>query len=193
MLWLSTRRRLALSEALMTRGPPDDRARGSVGMLACSALAGRKLRVGHWIDEVSGRSLVREADHRAVDVDADAPIGCAAGAGNEVGTSRGEVEDDVLVDLPLVETLIDRLLRPLTELRVPERAVRVRVSWVLERGEIAEHVQQVAPVAQRVDQRGVRSRGVLCGVAVKNDVLEALRLWIVGSGLPVDEAEQALA
>src|SRR4029077_19736510 len=106
-------------------------------------------------DKVRCRRLIDEADNCAVDVDADAAIRGAAGAGYEVGSSGGEVEDDVLVDLPLVEALVYRFLRPLTELRVPQRAVRIRVPWVLESWEIAEHVQEVATLAQRVDQRGV--------------------------------------
>src|SRR4029077_11932779 len=130
-------------------------------------------------DEVGGWRQVGEPEDRAVDVDPYAPVGCAARAGDEVGAGCGEVENDVLVDLPLVEALVDRLLRPLTKLRVPQWAVGVRVPRGLEGGEVAEHVEQVAAFAQRVDQRGVGSRGVLCGVAVENDVLETLGLRVV--------------
>ena len=59
--------------------------------------------------------------------------------------------------------------------------------------EVAEHVEQVAAVAQRVDQRGVAGAGVLGGVAVLDQVDEALRLRVVRAGLAVDEAEQPLA
>src|SRR5260370_37080054 len=156
-------------------------------------LPGRELRVGGGCDQVRGRRLVDEPDDRTVDVDADAPIGRAARAGDQVGASRGEVENDVFIDLPLVEALVDRLLRPLTELGVPERAVCVGVSRVLEGWKVAEHVQKVTAIPQRVDQRGVGGRGVLSGVSVKSDVLETLRLRAVRACLAVDETEQPLA
>jgi len=52
--------------------------------------------------------------------------------------------------------------------------------------EIAEDVQQVAAVPQRVDQRGVAGACVLRGVAVLDEVDEALRLGVVLTGLAVD-------
>src|SRR5260370_9931373 len=156
-------------------------------------LPGRELRVGGGCDQVRGRRPVDGPDGRTVDVDADAPIGGAARAGDQVGASRGQVENDVLVDLPLVEALVDRLLRPLTELRVPQRAVCVGVSRISEGRKIAEHVQKVTAIPQRVDQRGVGGRRVLAGGSVQNDVLETLRLRVVRAGLAVDETEQPLA
>src|SRR5438132_12501733 len=96
-----------------------------------------------------------EADHGAVDVDADRAVGGATRARQQVGASRRQVEDDVLIDLALVETLVDRLLGPLAELRVPQRAIGVRVPWILEGWEVTEDVQQIAAVSQGVDQRSV--------------------------------------
>src|SRR5439155_26865927 len=88
--------------------------------VAIRPLAGRELRVGNGIGQVGGRCLGREADHGAVDVDPLGAVGRAAGAGDQVGPGRGEVKDLHLVDLALVESFLDRLVRPLAELRVPQ-------------------------------------------------------------------------
>ena len=48
-------------------------------------------------------------------------------------------------------------------------------------------------MAQGVDERRVAERGVLADHAVQREVLEALRVRVVGAGLAVDEAEQPLA
>ncbi len=93
----------------------------------------------------------------------------------------------------LFSALLDGLLGPQAELGVPQRAVGLGVARVALGREVAEHVQQVAAVAQRVDQAGVGGAGVLGDVAVLGQVDEALRLPVVGAGLAVDEAEQPLA
>src|SRR5713226_3187953 len=90
-----------------------------------SRLPGRELRVGDRVGEVGRRGLVDEADHGAVDVDSRGAVGGTAGAGDQVGPGGREVEDLHLVDLALVEPFLDRLLRPLAELGIPERAVRL--------------------------------------------------------------------
>jgi hypothetical protein len=63
-----------------------------------------------------------------------------------------------------------RLFRPcstaLAELGVPEQAVRLRVPRLFERREVAEHVEQVAAVPERIDQPRVACAGVLGGVTV---------------------------
>src|SRR5260370_39225291 len=87
-----------------------------------------ELRVGSRVDQVRGRGMVGEPDHRAVDVDPDGSVRCTTGAGEQVGPGCGQVEDHVLVDLALVEALVDRLLSPLAELRVPQRAVGLCVT-----------------------------------------------------------------
>ena len=150
------------------------------------------------VGEIGPGGLAREADHRAVDVDADRPVrrGLArrgVDTGQQVGTGGSKVEDPHLVDLPLVQPLLDGLLGPQAELCIPQRAVGLRVTRVPLRREVAEHVQQVAAVAQRVDQAGVARAGVLGDVAVLGQVNEALRLPVVRPGLSVDEAEQPLA
>src|SRR5689334_23031344 len=109
-------------------------------------LTRRKLRVRHRRDEVRGGRLRGETDHGTVDVDTDAPVGRASRTCQQVRASGGEVEDDVFIDLSLVQTLVDRLLRPLSKLRVPEGAVGLRVPWIRERWEVAEHIEQVAAV-----------------------------------------------
>src|SRR5260370_40287120 len=76
-------------------------------------LPGRELRVGGGCDQVRGRRLVVEPDDRTVDGDAGASIGGAARAGDQVGASRGQVENDALVHLPPVAAPADRLLLPL--------------------------------------------------------------------------------
>jgi hypothetical protein len=87
------------------------------------------------------------------------------------GSARcGEVEHLHLVDLALVQSLPDGLVGPQAELGVPQRAVGLRVTWVSEGREVAEHVEQVAALAQCVDQRGVAGAGVLRRVAVLDQV-----------------------
>ena len=93
----------------------------------------------------------------------------------------------------LLKPLLDGLVGPEAELGVPQRAVGLGVTRVVERREVAEHVEQVAAVAQRVDQRRVAGAGVLGDVAVLGQVHEPLCLLVVGAGLAVDEAEQPLA
>src|SRR5262249_56652017 len=92
-----------------------------------------------------------------------------------------------------VESLLDGFVGPLTELGIPERAVGLRVSGVGLGGEVAEHVEQVSAVAQRVDHRGVGGAGVLGGVAVLDQVDKPLRVLVVGAGLAVDESEESFA
>src|SRR5713226_3498097 len=115
--------------------------------------------------EVGGGGAGGEADHRAVDVDAGRAVGggLAGGRvdpGQQVGPGVGQVEDLVLVDLAGVQSFADRLGGPQAELGVPQRAVGVGVPGGGEGGEVSEHVQQVAAVAQRVDHRGVAGGGV---------------------------------
>jgi hypothetical protein len=81
---------------------------------------------------------------------------------------------------------------PQAEPVVPQRAVGVGVPRVGQGREVPEHVEQVSAVAQGVDQRGVAGRGVLAGVPVQNEVLEALPLRVAGARLAVDEPEQPL-
>src|SRR5690349_11459473 len=106
----------------------------------------RELGVRHRRDEVRRGGLRCETDHGAVDVDTDAPVGRASRTCQQVRASRGEVEDDVLVDLSLVQTFVDRLLSPLSKLRVPQGAVGLRVPWIIESWKVAEHVEQVAAI-----------------------------------------------
>ena len=119
------------------------------------------------------------ADDGAVDVDANCAIGrglagCRVDAGEQVGAGGGEVEHLHLVDLALVQSLLDGLVGPQAELGVPQGAVGLRVTRVVEGREVAEHVEQVAAAAQRVDQRRVAGAGVLGGVAVVDQVHEPL-------------------
>src|SRR5260370_31872933 len=58
---------------------------------------------------------------------------------------------------------------------------------------MADRVRRSTAIAERVDNWGFGGLSVLCRVAVKNDVLEPLRLLVVSSGLAVDETEQPLA
>ena len=103
----------------------------------------------------------------------------------QVGPGRGEVEHLHLVDLARVETGLDGLVRPEPELRVPQRAVGVRVARVLLGREVTEHVQKVTAVAERVDQRRVGRTCVLGGVTVLDQVNEALRLRVVAPVWPL--------
>ena len=61
---------------------------------------------------------------------------------------------------------------------------------VLQCGEVAEDVEQIATVAECVDHRGVVRGCVLTGEAVFDEVLEALGLGVVRPGLAVDETEE---
>ena len=138
-----------------------------------------------------------EPDHGAVDVDADRAVGAGLPVAGSTPVSRS---GRVAARLKTCTSSIWRLLRPcLTALSVQ------RPSWASHSGlyacawrgssrrEVAEHVEQVAAVAERVDQRGVAGARVLGGMAVLDQVDEALRLRVVVAGLTVDEAEQALA
>src|SRR5262245_41667549 len=106
---------------------------GARRLSSCLWLPGRELRVGGGVGKVLGRGLVDEADHCAVDVGTGGAVGGTAGAGDQVGPRGGQVEDNNLVDLALVEALLDRLLRPLADLRVPERTVCLGVARIFER------------------------------------------------------------
>jgi hypothetical protein len=75
--------------------------------------------------------------------------------GQQAGLAVGQVEDLVLVDLALVQAFLDCLGGPQAELGVPQRAVGVGVPRVGEGREVPEHVQDVAAVAQGVDERRV--------------------------------------
>ena len=46
--------------------------------------------------------------------------------GQKVGPGSGQIEDLVLIELPLVEAKLDRLGSPQAELGVPQRAVGLR-------------------------------------------------------------------
>src|SRR5258708_30361998 len=142
-----------------------------------------ELRVRSRVDQVRGRGMVGEPDHRAVDIDSDGSVGGTSGAGEQVGPGCGQDEDHVLVDLALVEALVDRLLSPLAELRVPQRAVGLRVTRVLLSREVAEDVQKVATIAQSIDEGRVGRRGVFGCVSVEDQMLDALSLAVVGTGL----------
>ncbi|MFL5586483.1 MAG: hypothetical protein ACJ8DI_02355 [Ktedonobacteraceae bacterium] len=95
----------------------------------------RELGVGDWSGKIGGRSLGSEPDDCTVDVDPCGSVrsGLAGGrvdARQQVGPSGRQVEDDVLIDLPRVESRFHRLVGPQTELRVPQRAVRVGMPGV---------------------------------------------------------------
>ena len=92
----------------------------------------------------------------------------------------------------LSKPFLDRLVRPLSELGVPERAVGIGVSGIGEGREVAEDVEEIAAVPERIDQGLVVGARVLGGVAVLDEVDEALGVRVVGPGLPVDEGEEAL-
>jgi hypothetical protein len=59
--------------------------------------------------------------------------------------------------------------------------------WVAEDGEVPEHVEQIAVVAQRGDQPGVSGAGVFGRVTVLDQVHKSLRLPVAGAGLSVDD------
>jgi hypothetical protein len=61
-----------------------------------------ELRIWRWRHQVRARCVGGKPDHGAVDVDAHGAVRGAAGGRDQVGTSRREVEDDVLIDLPRV-------------------------------------------------------------------------------------------
>ena len=150
------------------------------------SLAGRELRVRSRVGQIGGGRLVQERDHGAVDVDADGAVrsrsaGGRVDPGEQIRAPGREVEDLDLVGLPLVQSLLDRLVGPGAELRVPQRAVGLGVPGVAERREVAEDVEQVTAATQRIDQCGVRGGGVLGRVAVENQVTEALRVRTRGS------------
>src|SRR5690349_6930510 len=89
-------------------------------------LPGWELRVGDGSGEVGGGSLVSEPDDRTIDVDSCGAVrsGITCGrveARQQVGSGGRQVEDDDLIDLPRVESLVDGLLGPLAEVRVPQR------------------------------------------------------------------------
>src|SRR6266568_4672152 len=117
----------------------------------------RELRVRDWRGKIGGRYLVSEPDDRTVDADLLGAVrsGLASSrvdARQQVGTGGRQVEDDDLIDLPRVESGFHRLIGPQAKLRVPQRAVGVGMPGVGQGGEIPEHVEQVAPIAQGVDQ-----------------------------------------
>jgi len=112
----------------------------------------RELGVGDGRGKIGGRSLVSEPDDRTVDVDSCGAVRSATGSSQQVGPGGRQVEDDDLIDLPRVEPRVDGLLGPLAELRVPQRAVRLGMPGVGQGREITEHVKEVAPIAQGVDQ-----------------------------------------
>ena len=99
--------------------------------------------VRYGVGEIVRGCLVDVSDDGAVDVDADRAVRCAVRSGDQVGPGGGEVEHLYLIDLPLVEAELDRFGRPLPELGVPERTVGIGVPRVAQRGEVAEHVEQV--------------------------------------------------
>src|SRR5262249_39564652 len=112
-----------------------------------------------------GGGVVKPETPQSVLGPAAAGGGGGAGGGVEPGERVGpggrQVEHDVLVDLASVEPCLDRFGRPQAELGVPQRAVGLGVAGIFQGGEVAEDVQQVPAVAQRVDQRGVAGGGVL--------------------------------
>src|SRR5258708_6824513 len=158
----------------------------------------RELRVGDGRGEVGGGSRVCEPDDRTVDVDSCGAIGSGPTCGRvearqQIGAGGRQVEDDDLIDLPRVEPRVDGLLRPQAELRVPQWAVRLGMPGVGQGGEIPEHIEQVAPIAQGVDQGRIPGRGVLAGMPVAHQEHKPLGLRVVSARLPVDEAEWPLA
>jgi NAD(P)-dependent dehydrogenase (short-subunit alcohol dehydrogenase family) len=144
-------------------------------------LAGRELRTGEVRFQGGSWGLRRVADDGAVDVDADRPVGLGLAGGwvdtgQQVGTAGGQVQDRVLVDLSLVEPLLNCLRSPKAELRVPQRTVGVGVTGIGQGGEVPEHVEDVAAVAEGVDERRVGLYGVLGNRTVERQVLKALSL-----------------
>src|SRR5919204_782881 len=111
-----------------------------------------KRRIGDRSDKVGGRSLSSEPHGRTVDVDSYRAVRCRLTGGrvdarHQVGPGGGQIEDNVLIDLPLVETLAHRLGGPQAKLRVPQWAVGVGMAGVSQGREITEHVEQVTAVA----------------------------------------------
>src|SRR6267378_7906473 len=93
----------------------------------CMRLA---LRARYELYQVVGRKLVGEGKDWAVDDEPHRSVWGAPGTGQQVRPLGDKVENRVLVGLSPVQALVDRLLCPLTDLRVPERAVRIRVAWI---------------------------------------------------------------
>jgi len=141
--------------------------------------------------QVGGRRLGGVPDDRAVDVDAVSAVrggltGGRVDTGQQVVPGGGQVEHDVLVDLPLVQPCGDRLGGPQAQLRVPQRAIGVGVPGIGQGREVTEHLEEVAAKAQGVDQGGIASRGVLCGepaIAITGNVM-VLRTGIPPVGMP---------
>jgi hypothetical protein len=158
----------------------------------------RELGVGNGRGEVGGGSRVREPDDRTVDVDSRGAVGSRPTCGRvearqQIGPGGRQVEDDDLIDLPRVESRGDGLLGPQTELRIPQRAVRLGMPGVGQGGEIPEYVEEIAPIAQGVDQGRVLGGGILARMTVAHQVHKPLGLRVVGARLPIDEAEEPLA
>jgi len=127
---------------------------------ATTYLPGWELRVRDGSGEIDGGSHGGEPDDRAVDVDSCGAVRSGTTCGRvetrqQVGPGGRQVEDDVLIDLPRVESRLHRLLGPQADLRIPQGAVGVGVPGVGQGGEIPEHVEEVAPIAQGVDQSRV--------------------------------------
>src|ERR1700736_6289990 len=106
-------------------------------------LPGWKLRVRDGSGEVGGWSHGCEPDDRAVDVDPLGAVrsGLAGGrvdARQQVRPRGRQVEDDVFIDLPRVESRFHRFVGPQTELRVPQWAVGVGMPGVSQGREIPE-------------------------------------------------------
>src|SRR5437588_6454693 len=91
-------------------------------------LPGWELGVGDWSGKIGGWSLGSEPDDCTVDVDPCGSVRSGLASGRvdtrqQVWPRGRQVEDDVLIDLPRVESRFHRLVSPQTKLRVPQRAV----------------------------------------------------------------------
>jgi hypothetical protein len=88
--------------------------------------------------QIRDRTLIYECHGRAVD-DESGSIRCASGPRDIAFTN--EIENLILIGLPRVLAGGDCRVGPYAELDVPERAVRVRVAWIVKRWEIALDVK----------------------------------------------------
>src|SRR5258708_33516998 len=106
--------------------------RRPLGIQTPKPLPGWELRVRDGRGEVGGRSHGCEPDDRAVDVDSCGAVRSGLAGGRvdtrqQVGPGSRQAEDDVLIDLPRVESLVAGLLRPPAEVRMPPWAVGVGI------------------------------------------------------------------
>ena len=119
------------------------------------ALARWKLRIWSRRSQIRFGRHIGEANYCAIYVDALSSICRAAGTCQQVRPWISQVEHNVLVDLACIQSSGHRVIGLLAQLCVPERAVCLRMARVGFAGEIAKDIQQIAAIAQGVDQRDI--------------------------------------